>query len=95
MAKIPSTTSSAEPRRIPFKYCVRDIDRHGNERLYVRLPGMPKYRMKAIYLDETGSSVTKEFTEEYHRTCGGTEIVEAARPDCRAWNHPLACRELF
>ncbi len=29
----------------------RDVDRHGNERFYLRLPGMPKYRMTSVYLD--------------------------------------------
>ena len=57
-------------RRVPFKYCSRDIDRHGNERFYLRLPGMPKYRMTSAYLDEAGS-ITQAFTEEYHRVLAG------------------------
>lgn len=61
--KIRSMTSSVN-RRIPFKYCSRDIDRHGNERIYIRLPNMPKYRMKSAYLDDKGS-ITQAFTEEY------------------------------
>ncbi|MBA8801008.1 hypothetical protein FHW77_004762 [Agrobacterium sp. RC10-4-1] len=57
-------------QRVPFKYCSRDIDRHGNERFYLRLPGMPKYRMTSAYLDEAGS-ITQAFTEEYHRVLAG------------------------
>jgi len=57
-------------QRVLFKYCSRDIDRHGNERFYLRLPGMPKYRMTSAYLDEAGS-VTQAFTEEYHRVLAG------------------------
>ena len=67
--KIRSITSSVK-RRIPFKYCSRDVDRHGNERIYIRIPGMPKYRMKSVYLDDKGS-VTEAFTEEYHRVLAG------------------------
>lgn len=57
-------------QRVPFKYCSRDIDRHGNERFYLRLPGLPKYRMTSAYQDEAGS-VTPAFTEEYHRVLAG------------------------
>ena len=67
--KIRSITSS-DNRRIPFKHCSRDIDRHGNERIYIRLPNVPKYRMKSAYLDDKGS-VTQAFTEEYHRVLTG------------------------
>ena len=67
--KIRSTISSVN-RRLPFKYCSRDVDRHGNERIYIRLPNMPKYRMMSAYLDEKGS-VTQAFTEEYHRVLAG------------------------
>lgn len=67
--KIRSTISSVN-RRVPFRYCSRDVDRHGNERIYIRLPNMPKYRMKSAYLDDKGS-VTQAFTEEYHRVLTG------------------------
>lgn len=67
--KIRSITSSVK-RRIPFKYCSRDVDRHGNERIYIRIPSMPKYRMISSYLDENGN-VTQAFTEEYHRVLAG------------------------
>lgn len=69
MEKILSITRLAS-RRVPFKYCTRDVDRHGNERFYIRLPGMPKYRMTSAYQDLSGS-ITQEFTEEYHRVLAG------------------------
>lgn len=69
MAKTRLITRSGN-QRVPFKYCSRDVDRHGNERFYLRLPDMPKYRMTAVYLDEAGS-VTQAFTEEYHRVLAG------------------------
>ncbi|WP_428429480.1 site-specific integrase [Pararhizobium sp.] len=69
MEKIRSTTRLAS-RRVPFKYCTRDVDRHGNERFYIRLPGMPKYRMTSAYLDLSGS-ITQAFTDEYHRVLAG------------------------
>lgn len=69
MVKTRSTTRSVS-RRVPFKYCSIDTDRHGNERFYIRVPGMPKYRMKSPHRDEQGS-VTQEFTAEYHRVMSG------------------------
>ncbi len=71
---------SARRSKIPFKYCVRDLDRHGNERIYLRLPNRPKYRMKAPLYDEQGS-VTREFVEEYHKAL--TEDRAQAAPKMR------------
>ena len=31
---------------IRYKYLIRDVDRHGNERWYVRAPGRRKVRIK-------------------------------------------------
>ena len=31
--------------KLPFKYLVRDVSRHGKERWYVRRPGVPKVRL--------------------------------------------------
>ena len=80
MEKTRSTTRLAN-RRVPFKYCTRDVDRHGNERFYVRLPGKPKYRMTSPYLDENGS-VTQAFVEEYHRVLTG-KVVALVKPSPR------------
>ena len=35
--------------RIRFKHLVEDRDRHGNIRLYVRIPGRPKVRIRASF----------------------------------------------
>src|SRR5437588_6253794 len=35
--------------RIRFKHLVEDRDRHGNLRLYVRVPGRPKLRIRATF----------------------------------------------
>ncbi len=68
--KTRSTLQSASRKKIPFKYCSADVDRHGNVRFYLRRPGMPKYRMQSAYLDENGS-VTEAFNAEYHRVMAG------------------------
>jgi hypothetical protein len=68
-SEIPSTRRSGRTST-PFRYCNRDVDRFGNERYYVRIPGLPKYRMTAPYLDERGS-ITAAFAEEYHRVIAG------------------------
>ena len=88
MAKTRLITRSGS-QRVPFKYCSRDIDRHGNERFYLRLPGMPKYRMMSVYLDEAGS-VTQAFTEEYHRVLAGdrgekTVLISRLEPGSVRW----------
>jgi hypothetical protein len=55
--------------KIKLKYLVEDKDRHGNVRLYVRLPGKPKVRLRGI----PGS---EEFMTAYHAAlleCGAEE----------------------
>lgn len=47
-----------------LKYLVEDRDRHGNPRIYVRLPGKSKARIKGI----PGS---KEFMDAYHAALAG------------------------
>lgn len=86
--KTPSTTRLAKTRG-PFRYCNRDVDRLGNERYYIRIPGMPKYRMKSAYLDENGS-ITVAFAEEYHRVMAGDRgdkslPVERLQPGTVRW----------
>jgi integrase len=89
MGQIRSMKRLADRRRVPFKYCSLDVDRHGNERLYIRLPGKTKYRMKSRYLDETGS-VTKAFTDEYHDVLAGNikwenEVRPRIEPGTISW----------
>jgi len=76
VARTRSIARLAKRNTVPFKYCSRDIDRHGNERFYVRLPGRQKYRMKSPYLDASGS-VTEEFSAEYHRVINATATQPA------------------
>jgi integrase/recombinase XerD len=49
---------SACEMRVRLKYIIEDVDRHGNARCYVRLPGQRKVRIRAL-------PGTKEFMEEY------------------------------
>src|SRR5215218_8397898 len=44
--------------RVRLRYLVEDMDRHGNVRLYVRIPGKPKVRIRAQF-------GTASFMEEY------------------------------
>jgi integrase len=46
-----------------IRYAVQDVDRHGNVRIYVRVPGKSKVRIRA-------APDTTEFWEEYHRALG-------------------------
>jgi integrase/recombinase XerD len=50
--------------QIRLKYLVEDMDRHGNVRLYVRLPGRPKVRIRAQF-------GTDEFMAAYRAAIDG------------------------
>lgn len=47
-----------------------DYDRHGNLRIYVRLPGKPKIRIKEAFEDENGC-ITEEFMAAYRLAVSG------------------------
>ncbi|MHA7777229.1 tyrosine-type recombinase/integrase [Roseibium sp. M-1] len=81
--KTRSTMPSASRKKIPFKYCSADADRHGNVRIYLRRPGLPKYRMQASYLDENGN-ITEAFAAEYHRVMAGN-AKQSTYAEHRAW----------
>jgi integrase len=49
-----------------IKHLVRDFDRHGNERLYVRAPGRPKVRLRQPF-------GTVEFWTEYNAALAGAQ----------------------
>lgn len=56
---IRETDSVENPMKIGIKYVVEDTDRHGNVRVYLRKPGLPKVRLS----DTFGSP---EFWVAYH-----------------------------
>ena len=63
--------------RVRLKYLVEDIDRHGNVRRYVRVPGRTKVRIR----EQIG---TAEFMAAYHRAvAGGDEKLRQAREAAR------------
>lgn len=68
-SKTPSTRRLGRAST-PFRYCSRDVDRFGNARYYIRIPGLPKYRMTSPYVDDQGN-ITAAFAEEYHRVIAG------------------------
>jgi integrase len=57
-------------RSTRFKFLIEDRDRHGNVRVYLRLPGKPKVRLRA-------DPETVEFLAEYQAAVAG-ELVTAA-----------------
>ena len=61
--------------KIRLKHLIEDVDRHGNVRRYVRLPGMPKVQIRGV----PGS---EEFMASYHealaRKSGGPRQARAA-----------------
>jgi integrase/recombinase XerD len=52
--------------KIVLKYLVEDVDRHGNVRLYVRLPGRQKIRIRSV-------PGTEEFMSAYHAALTGID----------------------
>lgn len=49
----------ADAVKIRLRYISEDVDRHGNVRCYVRVPGLPKVRIRAM-------PGTEDFMREYH-----------------------------
>jgi hypothetical protein len=56
--------------QVRFRHLVEDVDRHGNARMYVRLPGRPKVRIRS-------APGTESFLDEYRAAIAGT--VSAGR----------------
>lgn len=54
--------------RIKLKHVIEDVDRHGNVRMYVRVPGRPKVRVR----EQPGSP---EFMAAYQRAVSEAEDV--------------------
>src|SRR5690242_9619243 len=54
---------------IRLKYLVEDIDRHGNVRRYVRVPGRTKVRIR----EQPG---TAEFMAAYERALRGSQTID-------------------
>ncbi len=61
---------------VKLRYLVKDTDRRGNDRWYVRVPGRKKYRMKTRLNDD--GTASEPFMAEYHRAIRGVE--EPTRP---------------
>jgi hypothetical protein len=65
---MPTEILGIKVMRIRLEFLCEDRDRHGNVRCYVRMPGKPKVRIRAL-------PGTPEFLEEYHAA------ISAAAPD--------------
>jgi hypothetical protein len=68
------------PRRLPPN-CVEDVDRHGNVRVYLRIRGQPKVRLRGVVW-------TPEFMAEYtaHRTATrGATGLSAIKQETWRW----------
>jgi hypothetical protein len=57
------TTGTIMPRRLP-EHCVEDTDRHGNVRIYLRLKGRPKLRLKGVPWSEPFMEAYRAALEE-------------------------------
>jgi integrase/recombinase XerD len=60
--------------RVQLKYVSEDLDRHGNVRCYVRVPGKRKIRLRAL-------PGTKEFMEEYQSAIAEIESDQPRQTD--------------
>jgi integrase len=60
-----------------LKYCVYDPDRNGNDRYYVRKPGLRKIRIREIYEDAAGNA-TPAFMKAYLEALDALEGKAAA-----------------
>ena len=62
--------SSALSMRLSLKYICEDVDRHGNVRCYVRVPGKKKVRLRAL-------PGTPEFMDEYQAAIANAAVSAA------------------
>ena len=56
--------------KIKLKYLCSDVDRHGNVRFYVRVPGQKKVRLSA-------APTTDEFFKAYRQAIGQSDSVDS------------------
>lgn len=71
--------------KIQLKYISEDVDRHGNVRCYVRMPGRPKVRLHAM-------PGTQAFMDEYHAALaladkGDQRLRKAGSPARGSFRH--------
>ncbi|GAB1717057.1 MAG: phage integrase [Nitrobacter sp.] len=59
--------------RIRLKYVSEDVDRHGNPRCYLRMPGRPKVRLRSM-------PGTPEFMLEYQEALSGSAVTTTTKP---------------
>lgn len=67
----PGTKPSANMMHVRLKYVSEDVDRHGNPRCYLRMPGRPKVRLRSM-------PGTPEFMLEYQEALSGTAATTTA-----------------
>lgn len=72
---------------IKLRYILRDIDRHGNERIYFRKRGQPMVRLR----DPLGSA---DFMAHYQRCLRGDAAIDSARPKAPGKPDPGSFRGL-
>ena len=70
-------SESEMPRRLP-KGCVEDCDRHGNIRVYYRVAGRPKVRLRAV-------PWTTEFMDQYEAAVVGQPTVSSSSIITGTW----------
>ncbi|WP_370372961.1 site-specific integrase [Henriciella pelagia] len=68
--------------KIPYKYLVRDVSRHGKERWYVRKPGQRKIRIDA---EPHTEAFTRLYLEAFHSAPEETKRPALVRPYSLEW----------
>ncbi len=74
--------------RIKLKHVIEDIDRHGNLRIYVRVPGRPKVRIRAW-------PGTEEFMTAYHAAIGSDSPSPPQAHDAKRGSFRYVCIQYF
>jgi integrase len=76
-------------KHAPVRYLVEDIDRHGNIRLYVRVPGKPKVRLRETTIG------TPEFWAAYHAALQATPAPKPQPKRATPGSFRALCLEYF
>jgi site-specific recombinase XerD len=78
----------ASNMRIPLKYICEDIDRHGNVRCYVRVPGKRKVRLRAL-------PGTPEFMDEYQAAVTTTDAPLRQAAEAKKGSFRYLCTRYY
>jgi integrase/recombinase XerD len=84
----------ADAMQVRLKYLTGDVDRHGNARFYVRVPGRPKVRIRGVPYSDEFMSWYRAAIVETPRTVTRSAVRGTFRHLCQLYFSSLEFRQL-